>query len=459
MRKISNMFGVLFLLGVCTTLYAQPNAEKPNILIIYADDWGWGDLASHGHKDLKTPNIDRLASQGVDVHRFTVGSPVCSPSRVALMTGNFPARHSIHTAISRHDKNVAAGMPDWLDPNATLLPKLLRDAGYTTGHFGKWHLSLHGPHITPETPRPEAYGFDEAAVWTGPGRSVFENSSFQEKAGEAHHPIASSYITAAAAEHAIRFISEAKGRPFFVNLWIHETHTYVSATEEDKKAYPDTPEPLRTYYSAITRADRIVGNVLDTLEKLGLAENTLVIFSSDNGPEDPHEDPEHVRFFSVGETGGLRGRKRSLYLGGINTPFIARWPGRIPAGTVDASSVIAAVDILPTLLAAANIPLPKHYKPDGVNVLKILEGRKFQRTKPLFWEWRGPFGKEANWVELAMLDREKVLLMSQNPERIELYDITKDRVQENDLAKTNSRQARKMVETLLKWKDTLPTTP
>jgi N-acetylgalactosamine-6-sulfatase len=201
-----------------TQCSAEGNSSKPNILIIYADDWGWGDLGCHGLKELKTPNIDRLASEGIDFHQFTVANPVCSPSRTAIMTGNFPARHSIHSAISNHEKNARSGILDWLDPNVTMLSRLLKEAGYTTGHFGKWHLSLHGPHVTPETPLPYAYGFDEAAVWTGPGRTVWENSSYADKEGKAGDPIAASYLTAAAVEHAIRFISEVRDRPFPILL-------------------------------------------------------------------------------------------------------------------------------------------------------------------------------------------------------------------------------------------------
>lgn len=430
--------------------------SKPNILFIYADDWGWGDLRCHGHAEIKTPNIDKLASEGIDFYRFTVANPVSSPSRTALLTGNYPARHSIHGAISTHEKNAMSGVADWLDPGVTLLPRLLKEAGYTTGHFGKWHLSLHGRNITPETPLPSAYGFDEAAVWAGPGSTAFDNSSYADKAGQGSDPVSSIYMSAAAAEHAIRFISEADNRPFYVNLWIHETHTVISATEEDKKAYPDTPEPQRTYFSAVTRADRIIGEVLDTLKKMGLEENTIVIFSSDNGPEDPHVNPGHVRYFSVGSTGGLSGRKRSLYLGGVNTPFIVRWPGKIPAGKIDTTSIISNVDMLPTLLAAADISLPDNYHPDGVNVLKAFKGKKFVRKKPLFWEWRGPYNKDANWPELSILDGKYILVMAQKTGRIELYDIFKDRSQQNNLVKVYPEKVNAMKKKLLKWKETLP---
>lgn len=429
---------------------------RPNVLFVYADDWGWGDLACHGHPDLKTPNLDRLAREGTDFHQFTVCNPVCSPSRTAIVTGHFPARHGVHEHFASHQQNVARGMPDWLDPEVTLLPRLFKEAGYRTGHFGKWHLSGGGIE---DAPLPAAYGYDDAAVWTGPGKDVFEGTTVADKVGTAHDKVAASFLSAAAVEHAIRFIHSSKGCPFYINLWLHETHHLVAATEEDKEAYPNTAEPQRTYYSAVTRADRLVGTVLDTLEELGLTENTIVVFSSDNGPEDSHPNPGDKFYYSVGDTGGLRGRKRSLYLGGVNTPFIVRWPGHVPAGRVDTTSVLSGVDVLPTLLAATGIPMPEGYEPDGVNALPAWCGKPFERTKPLFWQWRGTHAKEANWPELGMRDGDWGLLMTEDGERVELYDLVKDRVQDKNVAAEQSRRIASMKGALRAWEATLPPVP
>jgi N-acetylgalactosamine-6-sulfatase len=428
-------------------------ADRPNILFIYADDWGWGDLACHGHPHMKTPNLDRLAREGTDFHQFTVCNPVCSPSRTAIVTGHFPARHRVHQHFARHEDNVARGMPDWLDPSVPLLPRILKEAGYTTGHFGKWHLSGGG---IADAPLPTAYGYDDAAVWTGPGKNVFDGTSVADKVGTAHDKIGACYLSAAAVEHAIRFIRSAKRRPFFVNLWLHETHHLVAATDEDKQAYPDTAEPQRTYYAAVTRADRLVGLVLETLQETGADQNTIVIFSSDNGPEDTHPNPGDKFYYSVGSTGGLRGRKRSLYMGGVNTPFIVRWPGQVPAGRIDTTTVLSGVDVLPTLLAAADIPLPADYQPDGVNALPALRGETLERTKPLFWEWLGTHAKDANWPELGMRDGNWGLLMTADGKRVELYDLLQDRRQRNNLATQEPRQVASMIAALKAWKTTLP---
>lgn len=448
---------LLFLLPLAIlTGSAAVGAAKPNIVFIYADDWGWGDLACHGHPHLQTPNIDGMARAGTDFHHFTVANPVCSPSRTAILTGHFPARHGVHEHFAGHAENVARGMPDWLDPQAAVLPWALKKAGYALGHFGKWHLSSDG---IKDAPWPEAYGFDKALVWTGPGRDVFTGSSYEDKAGPHGDPVASAYKSAAAVEHAIRFIRGVKGRPFYVNLWLQETHHLVAATEADRRAYPDTPEPFQTYFAAVTRADRLIGEVLATLDELGVANNTIVIFSSDNGPEDRGEKPEDKFYRSQGETGGLRGRKRSLYLGGVNTPFIVRWPGRVPAGRVDRSTVLSGVDVLPTLLAAVGVPVPAGYAGDGEEMLAAWEGRAQTRTKPLFWEWRGTHGKPANWPELAMRDGHWILLMTADRKRVELYDIGRDRAQEQNLAAAEPARVEAMTGALRAWKATLPAAP
>lgn len=429
-------------------------ADRPNIVFIYADDWGWGDLACHGHPQLKTPNIDRLAREGTDFHQFTVGNPVCSPSRTAIVTGQYPARHGVHQHFAGHAENVARGMPDWLDPKAPLLPRLMKQAGYTTAHYGKWHLSGQGKDIA--APLPAEYGYDDAAVWTGPGRGVFEGTSVEKQAGDAHDKIGAAFQTVAATEHALRFIRSAKDQPFYLNLWLHETHHLVAATEDDKKAYPDTAEPQRTYYSAVTRADRQIGLVLELLEELKIAQHTLVIFSSDNGPENSMEKPDQKLYFSVGVTGGLRGRKRSLYLGGVNVPFIVRWPGVVQAGRVDKTSVLTGVDVFPTLLAATGMSAPNGYQSDGLNVLSAFKGQPFTREAPVFWEWRGPHSQPADWPTHAIRDGDDVLLHDETGDRIELYDVIQDRAQEKDLAAARPERVRELKAKINTWRQSLP---
>jgi arylsulfatase A-like enzyme len=451
------MKGLLILFSAFVALNAAFAAEsRPNILFIYADDWGWGDLACHGHPYLKTPNLDRLAKEGTDFQQFVVCNPVCSPSRTAIVTGRYPARFLVHQHFAGHAENAARGMPDWLDPKVTLLPRLMKEAGYTTAHYGKWHLSGGGNDI--DAPLPAEYGYDDAAVWTGPGRNVFEGTSVERQAGDAHDKSGASFQTIAAAEHVLRFVRQASAEknPFYINFWLHETHHLVAATEEQKAPYPDTAEPQRTYYSAVTRADAQMGRVLALLDELKLAENTIVIFSSDNGPENSQPRPTDKLYHSVGTTGGLRGRKRSLYMGGVNVPFLVRWPGHVPAGRVDKTSVIAGVDMLPTLLAATGVAAPAGYQSDGLNVLAAFKGEPFTRPQPLFWEWRGPNSQEADWPQLAMRQGFHTLVMNYDGSRTELYDLSKDRAQGNDLVTADPERAAAMTTALRAWQKTLP---
>lgn len=430
-------------------------ASRYNIVLIYADDLGYGDLACHGHPHILTPHIDRLAAEGTDFQSFTVVNPVCSPSRTGIMTGQFPSRWGVHQHFASHQQNVERNMPDWLDPQAPLLSRILKEAGYTTGHFGKWHLSGGG---IADAPLPAAYGFDDAAVWTGPGKHVFEGTAHQQMLTDnaPHHQEAASWISAAATDHAIRFIRKAGPQPFFVNLWLHETHHLVSATPADKAIYPDIDEPHRTYYGAVSRADRQVGRILNLLDELNVANDTLVIFSSDNGPENTHLRPGQKFYFSVGSTGGLRGRKRSLLLGGVNTPFLIRLPGVVPAGRVDRETALSGVDVPPTVLALTGVSTPNQVRFDGQNMLPAFQGTNQPRSQPLFWYWPGHHGGD-DWPAYAMRVDRWMLLWDETQSRSELYDVVDDREQLHDLSAVHPDRVRAMQQSIKNWIATLPT--
>jgi arylsulfatase A-like enzyme len=439
--------------GLATNSWA---AGRPNIVFIYADDLGFGDLACHGHPQIQTPNLDRLAGEGTDFWSFTVVNPVCSPSRTGIVTGQFPSRWGVHQHFATHASNAERSMPDWLDPQAPLLPRVMKQAGYRTAHFGKWHLSGGG---ISDAPLPAAYGYDQAAVWTGPGPHVFDGLDYRFTSGDAsaHDSQASSWISVAATDHAIRFIRQSSGEPFYLNLWLHETHHLVSATEADKAPYPEVAEPHRTYYAAVTRADRQVGRILETLDELKLAERTLVIFSSDNGPENSHTQPGEKFYHSQGITGGLRGRKRSLLMGGVNVPFLVRWPGVVPAGRVDKETALAGVDVFPTVLAAAGLPVPTGYVTDGENMLPAFRGRPQVRTQPIFWWWRGNHGGD-DWPEVAMRDDRWVLILDATRQRVELFDVIRDRSQAQNLASQEVDRVARMRAAIDQWLATLPKT-
>jgi N-acetylgalactosamine-6-sulfatase len=414
---------------------------RPNIVFIFADDWGWGDLSCHGHPHWRTPNLDRLAAEGIDFGQFNVCNPVCSPSRTAAMTGHFPARYSVHQHFAWHDLNAQRNMPDWLDPKVVMLPRLLQQAGYRTGHFGKWHLT----HDTiRDAPLVKEYGFDETAVFTGPPPRANHDTMM---------------------DAAVRFIQASKGGPFFVNIWLHETHTPHYPKKELLAKYDDLDEQHRVYAAIVDEGDRKVGRILDALRAAGIDDRTIVIFSSDNGPEWTGLGPqEKLRDglgtrYSVGETGGLRGRKRSLFEGGVRTPLIVRWPGHAPPGKKDNSTVIAAVDLLPTLCEAADVALPADYAPDGESVLPAFNGQPMHRTKPIFWEWTGTDDEPDWWPRLAVRDGDWKLLMSADGARAELFNVLKDSGESNNLASAQPERVAQLRRMIVAWKASLPKSP
>lgn len=449
------VIAVLATLAVVAQCAAAAEGVRPNIVFIYADDLGFGDLACHGHPQVRTPHLDRLAREGTDFHSFTVVNPVCSPSRTGIVTGQFPSRWGVHQHFATHQQNVERQMPDWLDPAAPLLPRMLHDAGYATAHYGKWHLS--GGNV-PGAPLPAAYGYDDAAVWTGPGRHVFDGTDhqFEPAEGSAHDAQAASWISVAATDHAVKFIRTHAARPFYINLWLHETHHLVSATDAEKSAYPDVPEPHKTYLAAVSRADAQVGRILAILDELQLADRTIVAFSSDNGPENSQPKPGDKLYHSVGSTGGLRGRKRSLLLGGVNVAFLVRWPGVVPAGRVDRETALAGVDVAPTLLAATGTTAPAGYEPDGENMLAAWRGESQPRTKPVFWYWQGKHAGD-DWPAFAMRDGPWMLVLDESRTRKELTHVVNDRAQAHNLAAEQPDRVAHMEQAITAWFATLPT--
>ncbi len=421
---------------------APAGGTKPNIVFLLADDLGWGDLSSHGSTFIKTPNLDAFAKQGTDFHCFNTASPVCSPSRTGFMTGQFPARFGVRGAIGGVAKNVEWDQVDWLDPKAVMLPRLLKEVGYVTGHFGKWHLQSGQAD---DAPLPGAYGVDEYALFPGTA-----------------HPNAVQTI----GEHeiwgaAVDFLRRHREHPFYLNVWMHETHLAHNPTPESLAANAQLDERQRIYAAVATDADSGVGKILATLKELGLEENTLVIFSSDNGPENTHPTMKEMRggyggYYSIGETGGKKGRKRSLHEGGVSTPFIVRWPGHVPAGRVDKTTRLSATDLLPTVCAAVGVTPPATYVGDGENMLAAFSGKEVQRTKPLFWDWTGTDRPVTNWPRWSVHDGEWKLLVDDGG-RAELYRLADDSAEASDMAKANPEVVQQLRTKLDAWKATLPT--
>ena len=429
-------------------------AKKPNILFIFTDDWGWGDLSCHGHPYIKTPNIDRIAKEGTDFERFTVASGVCSPSRAAVMTGHFPARYKIDGHFAYPKDNANRGMPDWLSPEAPLLPRVLQKAGYATGHFGKWHLANN---MIPDSPLPSEYGYDAYGAFNCAGEQMPVHED---------------------AKNAIDFIEEshAANKPFFINLWMHEPHTPFHTVPKYRWRFRDLPEADNIYASVLSHADDRVGELLDTLDRLGIADNTLVVFSSDNGPARSAKPGKPALMHDTatgagygvnaakGVTGGRKAYKGALFEGGIGVPFLVRWPGKVAAGKLDKTSLISAVDLLPTFCEIAGADLPEGYQPDGLSQLEVFMGKaKTKRQKPLFWKIRAPWPaakeKPNHWVSYAIVHGPWKLVTNEDGNYCELYDIAADPYEAKDLKTANPEAVKELKVKLTNWQESLPTKP
>ncbi len=454
MNKKHSKFIAAILLTVLSFLVNLEAKDRPNIIFIFADDWGWGDLSCHDHPYVKTPNIDRLAKEGTDFQRFTVASGVCSPSRTAIVTGHFPARYGISGHFAWPNDNARRNMPDWLSPNAPLLPRMLQEAGYATAHYGKWHLANN---MIPDSPLASEYGYDEFGTFNSAGEQmpVHDDVRLANKFIEKNHKA---------------------GKPFFINLWMHESHTPFHTVPKYRWRFPNLPEKDNIYASVLSHADDRVGELLDTLDRLNISRNTLVIFSSDNGPARASKEGDlklqHDTATGAGYginaakgiTGGRRGYKASLFEGGIGVPFLARWPGKIAANTIDNTSLMSAVDILPTFCELANAKLPARYKPDGVSQVTTLLGKAFtERKTPLFWKamspWPAQGSKPDHWPAYVIVKDNWKLVANIHNDHVQLFDITKDVNEDNDLKDQHPEVVAKLQKSITKWQKTLPKKP
>jgi len=456
----------VLLLAALAAGYAgnAPQLARPNIIFILTDDQGWGDAKFAGHPYVKTPNLDRLASQSTWFKQFYVAATVCSPSRCAFMTSHYPARHLIHGHFADHALNAARFMPDWLDPTTPTITSLLKQAGYATAHFGKWHLGGG-----PDAPLPDAYGIDVV-------RSTTSNKPYWQESNA--DPYFRAKSTALFVDEAIRFIKEHRSQPFYVNLWTLLPHAPLKPTPEQFKVYealaPRADDPafgdwmqkylgpakdlrsqMQVFCASLTDLDTQIGRLLQALDELKLADNTIVFFSSDNGPEDYRIG--NAANAGVGSTGPLRARKRSMYEGGIRTFGLLRWPGRVAAGRVDETSVLSGVDWLPTICKLAGVTVPESVQPDGEDVSDIWLGQSRPRRKPLHWEWLfRVWGEEYQPPMLAIRDGNWKLFVNHDASRAELYDIPKDPAETRNLAAEHPDAVKELAAKIMAWQKSLP---
>ncbi len=316
-------------------------AVRPNIVLIYADDLGYGDLGCYGSQ-LRTPHLDRMASEGIRFTQFYSANPVCSPSRAALLTGRYPTRVGVPRVLFPKD---ATGLPD----SETTMAQMLQGVGYRTMCVGKWHLGHLPPYL------PTSRGFDEyfGIPYSNDmiPRVLLHNTETVEQTATLET------LTPRYTERAVDFIRKSKGSPFF--LYMPHTYPHIPLAASDRFR---GQTGLGLYADVVAELDWSVGQVLSALQETGVADNTLALFSSDNGP------------WFQGSPGRLRGRKGSTLEGGVREPFLARFPGRIPRGKVSAG-VASTMDLLPTIARLADAPLPA--KPlDGIDIWPLLSGAK-----------------------------------------------------------------------------------
>ncbi|MBL9189444.1 MAG: sulfatase-like hydrolase/transferase [Opitutaceae bacterium] len=405
----------LFLLLLPLLRAAQP---PPNLIIFLADDLGWGDLGVQGHPDIKTPHLDAFAKQGMRLTQCYAASAVCSPSRSAILTGRTPHRNGVYTWIQERSEV-------HLRTSEVTLPRLLKAAGYATCHSGKWHLNGLFNHSA--QPQPGDHGYDWWLATQNNAAPSHEHPTNFVRNGQ---PVGrlEGYSAPLVVGEAITWLREKRNpaKPFFLAVWTHEPHYPIKSDPAFKAHYPDLADDVqREHHANVTQMDHAFGLLMRALEEQKLSDNTLVVFTSDNGPEGNGTTTP-----GRGSSGGLRGRKRDLHEGGIRVPGLARWPGHIPAGTVSDVPVIGS-DLFPTFLAAAGVAAPTDRVVDGFNVLPILTGAPpdgLVRSQPLFWRLH-----MAPNAKIAMRVGDWKILADEDLKTFELYQLAVDPQETTDV--------------------------
>ena len=396
------------------------STRRPNVVLIMMDDLGYGDLGSYGARDVRTPNIDRLAREGVRLTDGYSNGHVCTPTRAALISGRYPQRFGLERALTAAPADTLLGLP----VTGTSLPALLKSSGYATGLVGKWHLGFTRAFS------PQAHGFDEFFGFLAGAHDYYVGNVMQDTTVI---PLAG-YLTDEITKHALGFIERHATHPFFVEVAYNAVHWPFQPpdqppTEAERMAprrmvqMPDdtVPATRADYVRMLERADQGVGRILALLEQRGLTANTLVIFTNDNGGE---WLSRNAPFFH---------RKATLWEGGIRVPLIMRWPARLPAGKTS-PQVAATMDLPASILAATGTTAPAGYRPDGIDILPMLRGDTPVRDRDVFWRING-----AARQQRAVRSGQWKLLVDGN--QVLLFDLANDPGERNDLA---ARQAEKV---------------
>ncbi|MCA9179389.1 MAG: sulfatase-like hydrolase/transferase [Planctomycetales bacterium] len=435
---------------------SQPS--QPNIVLVFIDDMGWQDFSCFGNRDASTPNVDRMAAEGLRFTQFYVNSPICSPSRTAISTGQYPQRWRISSYLAHRQLNNDRGMAQWLDPRAPMLARSLQQAGYATGHFGKWHMG--GQRDVDEAPAITAYGFDESLTnFEGMGPKLLPLTlkpgqqepgkiwGDAERLGEGARWMLRSKITGGFVDAALPFMrkAHAEQRPFYVNLWPDDVHSPFWPPVDK---WADGKRGL--YLSVLEEMDRQLGKLFDFIRSdESLSRNTLVLICSDNGPEQ-----------GAGSADPLRGFKTQLYEGGVRSPLVVWGPGLLSkTGQVDETSVFAAIDLVPTLLDLTKTPHPEGVEYDGESLVGALLGKGGSRSKPIMFRRppdRDSFYGDSDLPDLAMRSQNWKLLCEYDGSEPELYHLANDPTESTNLANQEPDVVRELTAALLAWHKSMP---
>lgn len=423
-RSTRRVFVALIFVGWCCSLASRSTAadvSRPHIIFVMADDMGWGQTGYRKHPVLKTPNLDAMAANGLRFERFYAGGPVCSPTRASVLTGRSHDRTGVLShgyALRKQERTIASA---------------LQSAGYVTGHFGKWHLNGHrgpGAPILGDDPRsPGQFGFDE---WVSVS-NFYDVDPLMSRAGkiEQFHGDSSEIAVA----EAVKFLEKHRAgtKPMFAVIWYGTPHSPFKALDADRAAFSQLNEASANHYGELAAMDRSLGTLRGKLREFGLADNTLLVFCSDNGGL-PGIKPETV--------GGLHGNKGSVYEGGIRVPGIIEWPAIIQPRVTNYPACV--MDLFPTVVDLLGLPEKVITKPvDGISLKPLFAGEIGERQTPMGFRFQ---------TQRALVhDRYKVLTNNLNQGRFELYDLHADPQESRDLSTEQPDVFAKMKLQLLDW--------
>jgi len=435
----NRLFLYLSIIFLAVSCSEQPNEQKPNVLILLADDLGYTDLNCFGGK-ARTPNLDNLADNGIKFTHFYAPAPNCSPSRTGLLTGRMPSRVGMYNYR-------APGQTMHLPDSEITIAELLKQEGYQTAHFGKWHLSCLPQDINLDQPQPIDQGFDYSLgtennanpSHLNPTNFVRNGKSVGETDGYSCQLVAKEINT-----WFENFYKKEK--PFFLYVAFHEVHTKIASPENMIQNYPDVNKKEAEYLANVENMDDASGRILKELETRGLLKNTIVVFASDNGP------------YKRGSAGNLRGLKGEVYDGGIRVPGIFYWPAKIKGGQLNETPA-GLVDVLPTLAQFCGFEIPNDRKTDGTNLTPLFNNKSIKRETPLMWFFYRSYPEISMRIDDYVLvgnaldsvprthrtsDLDMDFIKSIQLKEFELYNVIEDPSQQHNLAESNPDMLNKM---------------